>query len=59
VSQRQLVAICLWILAWYCAGLIVVAWFAARDGKRATARAELAIGLAGAAGLGWAGAALW
>jgi hypothetical protein len=49
VSQRQLTAICLWILAWYCAGLIPVAWFAARDGKRAAARAGLAIGLTGAA----------
>jgi hypothetical protein len=59
MSQRQLTAVCLWILAWYCAGLIPVAFFAARDGRRAVARAELAIGITGAAGLGWAGAALW
>jgi hypothetical protein len=59
VSQRQLTAVCLWILAWYCAGLIPVAWFAARGGKRAAARAGLAIGLAGAAGLALTGAALW
>jgi streptomycin 6-kinase len=52
-------AIVLWVLAWACAGLIPAAWFAARDGKRGAARAELAIGVGGAGGLAWAGAALW
>jgi hypothetical protein len=49
-------AVVLWLFAWFCAGLIPAAWFAARDGERALARAELAIGLLGAAGLfliGW------
>jgi hypothetical protein len=33
--------------------------FAARKGDVRMARAELAAGLAGAAGLAWAGAVLW
>jgi hypothetical protein len=52
-------AVILWMLAWVAAGLIPAAWFAARDGKIAVARTELAIGVLAAAGLGWAGAALW
>ena len=52
-------AVILWVLAWGCAGFIPAAWFAAINGKRGVARAELAIGIAGAAGLGWAGAVTW
>jgi hypothetical protein len=52
-------AICLWVLAWFFAGLVVAAWFAARDGKQAAARWELAAGLAGAAGFALAGAVVW
>jgi hypothetical protein len=52
-------AIVLWVAAWFCAGLIPAAWFAARDGKTAAARAELGAGLIGAGGLAFAGAALW
>jgi hypothetical protein len=52
-------AIILWVLAWLFAGLIPAAWFAARDGKRAAARAELAAGVIGAGGLAWAGAVMW
>lgn len=56
---RHAAAIALWVLAWACAGLIPASWFAAIRGKRAVARAELAIGLAGAGGLAWAGAVVW
>ena len=56
---RQIAAICLWVLAWFSADLIPASLFAARDGKTAAARAELAAGLAGAAGFGCAGAVLW
>jgi hypothetical protein len=49
----------MWVLAWFCAGLIPAGCFAARDGQRATARAELAIGLAGTAGFTWIGLVLW
>ena len=59
MTARHIAAIGLWILAWASAGLIPAAWFAARDGKTAAARTELAIGIAGAGGLAWAGAALW
>ena len=59
MSPRHIAAIVLWILAWFCAGLIPAAWFAARDGERALARAELATGLLGAAGLALIGADLW
>ena len=52
-------AVACWVLAWTCAGLIPAAFFAARDGHVARARALLAAGIAGAAGLGYAGAALW
>lgn len=52
-------AIVLWVLAWGFAGLIPASIFAARDGKTAVARAELAAGIIGAGGLAWAGAALW
>ena len=52
-------AIGLWVLAWFWAALIPASIFAARKGKRAMARAELAAGLIGAGGLAWAGAALW
>jgi hypothetical protein len=52
-------AVVLWLLAWFCAGLIPAAWFAARDGKRDVARAELATGLLGAAGLFLIGWWLW
>ena len=56
MTARHAAAITLWVLAWACSGLIVAAWFAARDGNRDAARAELAAGLAGAgvlAGAGW------
>lgn len=56
---RHVFAICLWVLAWYFAGFIVVAWFAARDGKPEVARRELACGLAGAAGFTAAGVIVW
>lgn len=59
VTVRHVAAIGLWALAWTCAGLIPAAWFAARDGKTAVARAELAIGVLGGAGLALCGAALW
>ena len=52
-------AIGLWVLAWFFAGLIPVAWLAARDGKRGVARAELAAGMLGAAGCACAGAVVW
>jgi len=52
-------AIACWLAAWCFAGLIPASWFAARDGKRAVARAELATGLGGAAALTLAGLALW
>lgn len=52
-------AICMWGLAWCFAGLIPASLFAARDGKQDRARAELAMGIAGAAGFAIAGAALW
>lgn len=57
--MRHAAAICCWVLAWYFAGLIVVSWFAAKDGKTALARTELAMGIAGAGGFTWAGMALW
>jgi len=59
VTARHAAAVGLWLLAWASAGLIPAAWCAARDGKTTVARAELAIGVAGAGGLAWAGAALW
>jgi hypothetical protein len=59
VSGRQLAAIGLWVLAWFSAGFIVAAWFAARDGHADIARRELAGGLAGAAGFALAGAVVW
>jgi hypothetical protein len=49
----------MWVLAWFCAGLIPAAFFAARDGQRATARTELAIGLAGTGIFTWIGVTLW
>jgi hypothetical protein len=52
-------AVILWLLAWCFAGLIPAAWFAARDGKRDVAMAELAAGLTGTAVLACAGALLW
>ena len=52
-------AIACWVLAWFPAGLIVAALFAARDGDARTARLELATGVLGAAGLALIGAALW
>src|SRR6185437_14033503 len=42
VTARHAAAICCWLIAWWFAGLIVVAWLAARAGKTAVARAELA-----------------
>ena len=57
--SRHFTAVLLWILAWFPAGLIVAAWLSARDGKRAVARAELAAGVIGAAGLACAGAVAW
>lgn len=59
MSRHQELAIGLWVLAWFFAGLIPAAFFAARDGKRTLARQELITGLAGTAGFAIAGAALW
>jgi hypothetical protein len=57
--SRHFTAILLWILAWFFAGLIPAGFFAARNGKRDVALAELAIGAGGAGCLALAGAALW
>jgi hypothetical protein len=59
VTPHRYAAICLWILAWFFAGLIPAAWFAARDGRGHLARTELAAGLLGTAGFALTGAALW
>ncbi len=59
MRPHAIAAICLWVLAWFCAGLIPAAFFAASDGKQDLARRELAAGLAGAAWFGIAGAVLW
>jgi len=59
VTGRQIAAICLWILAWFFAGLIPASLFAARDGERTLARRELAMGLAGTAGFTCGGVLLW
>jgi len=59
VTARHAAAVGLWLLAWASAGLIPGSWFVRKNGKTAMARAELAIGIAGAGGLAWAGAALW
>jgi len=59
VTARHAAAIVLWILAWFCAGFIPAAWFAARDGETAIARRELAAGLLGAGALAGAGAVIW
>jgi len=59
VTARHAAAICCWLLAWWFAGLIIVAWLAAKAGKTAVARTELAAGITGAGGLAWAGTALW
>lgn len=56
---RHVLAAGLWLLAWLCAGLVPAAFLAARDGKTAAARTELAVGLAGAGGLAYAGAVVW
>jgi hypothetical protein len=59
VTGRHIAAIGLWVLAWFFAGLIPASLFAARDGKAALARRELATGLLGVAGLALIGAWLW
>jgi type IV secretory pathway TrbD component len=59
VSARHAAAIGLWAAAWACSGFIVAAWFAAKNGKRDIARAELAIGLIGGGGLALIGAWVW
>lgn len=59
MTPRHLLAILFWILAWFCAGLIVAAFFAARDGHVRTARLELATGLLGGAGFALIGVWLW
>jgi hypothetical protein len=59
VTGRQIAAIGLWVLAWFSAGFIAAAFFAARDGHADIARRELAGGLIGAAGLTYAGVLLW
>jgi hypothetical protein len=56
---RHVAAICLWVLAWACAGLIPAGMFAARNGDVRMARRELAAGVIGAAGLALIGAWLW
>jgi hypothetical protein len=56
VTPRHAAAIVLWILAWFCSGFIVAAFFAARDGARDIARRELAAGVLGTTGfvlIGW------
>lgn len=55
----KVLAVACWVLAWACSGLIVTAWFAARDGDAHAARAELTIGVLGAAGLALIGVQLW
>ena len=57
--SRHFLAVLLWMLAWFFAGLIPAAWFAARGGRRDVALAELAAGVTGAAGLAAAGAWVW
>ena len=57
--MRHAAAICCWVLAWFCAGLIPAAFFAARDGERNLARTELATGLLGMAGFACIGWVLW
>ena len=52
-------AIACWVAAWFFAGLIPASVFAARDGKRDAARAQLAAGLLGAAGFTLIGLDLW
>jgi hypothetical protein len=52
-------AIACWLAAWTCSGLIPAAWFAARDGKRDIAQAELATGILGTAGFALIGAWAW
>ena len=52
-------AVVQWVLAWFFAGLIPASLFAAKDGERFRARAELATGLIGTAGFALAGALLW
>lgn len=59
MTARHAGAVGLWLLAWACSGLIVAAFFAARDGDRTTARYELATGVLGGAGFALCGAALW
>ena len=52
-------AIACWAGAWCFAGLTVASLFAAKNGKRDAARAELAAGVGGAVALTLAGLALW
>lgn len=56
--MRYAAAIGLWVLAWACAALAVTGILAARNGRRGAA-AEVAAGIAGAAGLAYAGAVTW
>ena len=55
----KVLAVVLWVLAWAWSGLIPAAFFAARNGDAAMARAELASGVLGATALAVAGALLW
>lgn len=59
MTGRQIAAIGLWLLAWFSAGLIPAAFFAAKDGHADLARRELAMGLAGTAGFTCGGVMLW
>ncbi len=59
MTRHQEFAIGLWVLAWFFAGLIPAAFFAARDGRRVLARQELATGLIGTAAFACAGAVAW
>lgn len=59
MTARHAAAIALWILAWFCAGFIVAAFFAARDGERDIARRELAAGVLGGGGLALIGWWVW
>jgi hypothetical protein len=52
-------AIGLWVLAWFWAGLIPASLFAARKGDAGMARALFASGVIGAAAFACAGAVAW
>ena len=59
MTARHVTAVVLWVYAWAFAGFIPASFFAAKNGKRDEARAELAAGLLGAAGFALIGAWAW